>query len=80
MEYGFHVEAQGDAIHVAQPGTSLAMTFHGNNGSGMLEAWDFLSSPSPSREELQFAATAWKLAYAEAKALGWLRAMPVHFV
>lgn len=73
MEHSLRVEVRNDAIHIAQPDTSLAVTFFANNGSGILEAWDLLGQASPSREELQFVAAAWRLAYAVAKALGWLR-------
>ncbi len=38
----------------------------------MLEAADILSAPSISGHEASFAAEAWKAAYSEAKALGWL--------
>jgi hypothetical protein len=80
MDQGLHLEVRNDAIHVAQPDTSLAVTFFANNGSGYLEASDFLANPSPSREELFFMATAWKLAYAKAQALGWLRTIAVDCV
>jgi hypothetical protein len=80
MDDGLCVEARDDAIHVAQPGTSLAVTFHRNNGSCMLEAWDFSRSQWVSSEAVHFMAAASKLAYSEAKARGWLRAMPVRSV
>jgi hypothetical protein len=45
-----------------------------------LEAQDFLGNPWASGEEIDFVAAAWKIAYAEAKARGWLYPMKVQSV
>ena len=80
MESGLRVEVQDDAVQVLRPGTSLAVTFRRNNGSGILEAQDFLGNPWASGEEIDFVAAAWKIAYAAAKARGWLYPMKVQSV
>ena len=80
MENGLRVKVQDDAVQVFRPGTALAVTFRRNSGSGILEAQKFLGKPWASGEEIEFVAAAWRLAYAEAKAQGWLRPMQVRCV
>jgi hypothetical protein len=66
------VEVLEDALRVTRPGTSLALTFQRVAQWRMLEARELLTAPSISALEASFAAEAWKAAYSEAKALGWL--------
>ena len=66
------VEVLEDALRVTRPGTSLALTFQRVAQWRMLEARKLLTAPSISALEASFAAEAWKAAYSEAKALGWL--------
>lgn len=80
MKKGLRAEVHDDAIQVLQPGTSLVVTFQRNSGSGILEAQDFLGRRWASSEEIEFLAAAWRLAYVEAKAQGWLRPMSVRSV
>jgi hypothetical protein len=80
IDNGLRVKVHDEAIQVMRPGTALAVTFQRNNGSGILEAQDFLGNPWASGEEIDFVAAAWKIAYAEAKARGWLRPMKVRSV
>jgi hypothetical protein len=80
IENGLRVKVHDEAIQVMRPGTALAVTFQRNSGSGILEAQEFLGKPWASREEIEFVVTAWRLAYAEAKAQGWLRPMQVRSV
>jgi len=78
MNLEFRVDVEDDAIRVSKSGTPLTVTFRRNCGSGILEAQDFLGSPWASGEEIDFIASAWRLAYTEARALGWLRAMHIN--
>ena len=80
MENGLRAEVHDDAIQVLKPGTSLVVTFQRNSGSGILEAQGFLGRRWASSEEIEFVAAAWRLAYVEAKAQGWLRPMSVRSV
>ena len=80
IDSGLCVKVHDDAIQVMRPGTGLAVTFQRNSGSGILEAQKFLGKPWASGEEIEFVAAAWRLAYAEAKAQGWLRPMQVRCV
>jgi hypothetical protein len=66
------VEVLDDALRVTRPGASLAVTFQRIAQWRMLEARELLTAPSISALEASFAAEAWKAAYSEAKALGWL--------
>jgi hypothetical protein len=66
------VEVLDDALRVNKPGTSLALTFQRFAQWRMLEARELLTAPSMSALEASFAAEAWKAAYSDAKALGWL--------
>jgi hypothetical protein len=66
------VEVLEDALRVTRPGTSFALTFQRVARCRMLEAPELLYAPSISALEASFAAEAWKAAYSEAKALGWL--------
>ena len=80
MENGLRAEVHDDAIQVLKPGTSLVVTFQRNTGSGILEAQDFLGRRWASSEEIAFVAAAWRLAYVEAQAQGWLRPVSVRSV
>ena len=66
------VEVLENGLRVTRPGTSYALTFQRNAQCRMLEASELLTAPSISGQEASFAAEAWKAAYTEAKALGWL--------
>lgn len=66
------VEVLDNGLRVSRPGTSYALTFLRNAQSRMLEASELLVAPDISGQEASFAAEAWKAAYSEAKALGWL--------
>lgn len=66
------VEVLENGLRVTRPGTSYAVTFLRNAQWRMLEARELLSAPDISGHEASFVAEAWKAAYSEAKALGWL--------
>ncbi|ODS00133.1 hypothetical protein AUC68_03205 [Methyloceanibacter methanicus] len=66
------VEVLENGLRVSRPGTSYVLTFLRNAQWRMLEARELLEAPSISGHEASFAAEAWKAAYSEAKALGWL--------
>ena len=66
------VEVLENGLRVTRPGTSYEVTYQRNAQWRMLEAADILNAPSISGREASFAAEAWKAAYSEAKALGWL--------
>lgn len=66
------VEVLENGLRVTQPGTSHAVTYLRNPQWRMLEARDLLNAPDISGPEAVFVAKAWKAAYSEAKALGWL--------
>ena len=80
MGDGLSVEVQDHAICVSRTGTSLAVTFRRNSGSGILEAQGFLGNPWATGEEIDFVAAAWRIAYAAAKAQGWLHPMKVRSI
>ena len=65
------VEVLSDHIVIRDPSTGFSVTYRRAYERGALIADDNLRH-EPSRAELSFLAAAWKAAYAEAKALGWL--------
>lgn len=66
------LEVLENGLRVARPGTPHAATFQRNPQWRMLESSELLSAPSISVSEPSFTAEAWKAAYSEANALGWL--------
>ena len=80
IDNGLCAKVHDGAIQVKRPGTGLAVTFQRNSGSGILEAQEFLGKRWASGEEIEFVAAAWRLAFREAKAQGWLRPMQVRSV
>jgi len=66
------VEVLDNGLRVTRPGTPYALTYELNPQWRMLEASELLTAPDISGQEASFAAEAWKAAYSEAKALGWL--------
>ena len=65
------IEVVDDAIVIRDPSADFAVTYSRGLERGVLVADNSLRH-DPSRAELDFLVAAWKAAYAEAKALGWL--------
>ncbi len=70
-ESSLSVEVFDDRIVIQDPGSGFSVTYWRAFERGALIADDNLRDDS-SQAELKFLAAAWKAAYAEAKALGWL--------
>jgi len=69
------VEVRYHDIIVSQSGTGLCVTYRRDPNSPMLEALCSMRS-DPDAETLRFFNEAWKVAYAKAKSLGWLKTFP----
>ena len=66
------VEVLENCLRVTRPGTSYAAMYQRNSQWRMLESSELLTAPDISVSEATFAVEAWKAAYSEAKALGWI--------
>jgi hypothetical protein len=66
------VEVRNRDIIISEPSVGLSMTYRKETYAPMLVAINAIPD-RPTPEELRFIPCAWKAAYREAKALGWLR-------
>ena len=66
------VEVRGQDIIVTKRGTGLSVTYRRERGEPALVAMCPMRC-DPDAPTLKFLAEAWKVAYAKATALGWLR-------
>jgi hypothetical protein len=67
-----HIEVEGDGIVVTLPGTTFRVTYRKSSGAPGLVADALLVDKSAGISEVDFLASAWRVASDKARELGWI--------